>query len=81
VVLLVAGHGDGLDIEGILRTNPLLAGVPAGALDAVLAALAGYFTRAAGTALDFPASPWLRVHQGWYRDASLDLLASRLGWG
>lgn len=81
VVLLVAGHGDGLDIVGILRTNPLLAGVPAEALDGVLAAFAGYFTRASGTALDFPASPWLRVHQGWYRDASLDLLASRLGWG
>ena len=49
-------------------------------VDRFLAALAGHFTRAAGTPLDFRASRWLRPHQAWYRDATLDLLARRRGW-
>jgi hypothetical protein len=80
VGLLISVHGDGLPVAPILATNPLTRHVDPEDVDCYLAALAGYFTREAGTHLDFRASPWLRPHQAWYRDATLDLLARRRGW-
>ena len=80
VGLLISVHGDGLPVAPILATNPLTRHVDPEDVDRFLAALAGYFTRAAATPLDFRASRWLRPHQAWYRDATLDLLARRRGW-
>lgn len=80
VGLLISVHGDGLPVGPILDVNPLTRDVGAQDVDCFLAALAGYFTRAAATPLDFRASPWLRPHQAWYRDATLDLLGLRRGW-
>ncbi len=77
VGLLVGVHGDGLDADAILGEHPLSARVDPLAVDAFLAALAGYFIdRAAQPAV--PGSPWLRAHQAWWRDATLSWLGLRL---
>ena len=78
VGLLVSVHGDGLDADAELARSPLTRDVPALAIDAYLAALAGFFTAAARQPR-LEGSPWLRVHQAWYRDATLGWLARRLG--
>lgn len=77
VGLLVSVHGDGLDADAVLSTHPLTRDVPRASVDAFLVALAGYFV---GNAVQPPVatSPWLRVHQAWWRDAALDWLATRL---
>jgi aminoglycoside phosphotransferase (APT) family kinase protein len=77
VGLLVSVHGDGLDAEGILATHPLTRDVPRRSIDAFLVALAGYFVRVAAQP-PVESSPWLRVHQAWWRDAALDWLTIRL---
>jgi hypothetical protein len=77
VALLVSVHGDGLDAEAVLAGHPLSRDVPARAVDAFLVALAGYFTEAAARP-PLPHSPWMRTHQGWWRDATLSWLALRL---
>jgi len=76
VGLLVSVHGDGLDADAELARSPLTRDVPARAIDAYLAGLAGYFTEAAARPA-VSGSPWLRVHQAWYRDATLGWLAHR----
>jgi len=76
VGLLVSVHGDGLDADAELARSPLTRDVPARAIDAYLAGLAGYFTEAAARPA-VPGSPWVRVHQAWYRDATLGWLAHR----
>ncbi len=75
--LLVSAHGDGHDADTLWRSHPLSAGVPARALDAFLAALAGLFVEYSAHERD-SRSPWLRAHQAWWRDASLSWLAARL---
>lgn len=77
VGLLVSAHGDGLDAEHLVATHPLTRDVPRASIDAFLVALAGYFVDAAGQP-PVATSPWLRVHQAWYRDAALDWLTVRL---
>ncbi|GEA81110.1 phosphotransferase family protein [Cellulomonas uda] len=77
VGLLVSVHGDGLDAEQVLATHPLSRDVPRASVDAFLVALAGYFVDAAGRP-PVETSPWLRVHQAWYREAALGWLATRL---
>lgn len=77
VMLLVSVHGDGLDAQALLSQHPLAAGVDASDINAFLAALGGYFTEAAALP-GFDHSPWMRAHQAWLRDASLDWLALRL---
>jgi aminoglycoside phosphotransferase (APT) family kinase protein len=77
VGLLISVHGDGLDADAVLAEHPLSREVPARAVDAFLAALAGYFTEAAARP-PFPHSPWMRTHQAWWRDATLRWLALRL---
>lgn len=77
VGLLISVHGDGVDAEAVLAEHPLSHDVPARAVDALLVALAGFFTEVAAR----PAlahSPWLRTHQAWWRDATLSWLALRL---
>ena len=80
VALLISVHGDGLDADALLAAHPLAAGADPGAVDGVLAALAGMWSATADRPLDFPASPWLRAHQAWCRDATLSWLAARRGW-
>lgn len=77
VGLLISVHGDGLDADASLAEHPLARDVPPRAVDAFLAALAGYFTEAAAQPA-FPHSPWIRTHQAWWRDATLSWLALRL---
>ncbi len=77
VGLLVSVHGDGLDAERVVATHALTRDVPPASIDAFLVALAGYFVDAAGRP-PVETSPWLRVHQAWYRDATLDWLTTRL---
>lgn len=77
VGLLVSVHGDGLDADALLAAHPLTRDVPRASVDTFLVALAGYFVRVA-TQPPVESSPWLRVHQAWWRDAALDWLAARL---
>jgi aminoglycoside phosphotransferase (APT) family kinase protein len=77
VGLLVSVHGDGLDAERIISAHALTRDVPRSSIDAFLVALAGYYVDVAGRPT-LESSPWLRVHQGWWRDAALDWLAVRL---
>jgi hypothetical protein len=76
VALLIEVHGDGLDADAALAGHPLGRDAPADAVDAFLAALGGYFTERAD-AEPVPSSPWLRRHQAWCRDVTLDWLAHR----
>lgn len=77
VGLLVSVHGDGLDAEAILADHPLARGVEPRAINAFLTALAGYF-REMSARPALANSPWLRTHQGCWRDATLSWLALRL---
>lgn len=78
--VLVSVHGDGLDADALWRAHPLAADVDDAALVAFLAALAGFFVERAADE-EQPGSPYLRAHQGWWRDAALSWLGSRLGRG
>lgn len=75
--LLVSVHGDGLDADSLWDASPLTVGVDDDALVAFLAALTGFFVGVAAD-LDVPGSPYLRLHQAWWRDASLSWLDERL---
>lgn len=79
LTVLISAHGDGHDADELLRVSPLTVGVDAERIDAVLALYAGYFLGAAVG--EVPAtSPWIRVHQRWYGEVSIDWLAQRRGW-
>jgi hypothetical protein len=78
VTVLIAAHGDGLDVDAILAGHPLTRAVEPRALDAWLANLWLYFT----TAMERPVprhSPHLRDHQAWYAEVSEAWLRGRLG--
>ena len=75
--LLISVHGDGLDADALWDASPLADGVDGDALVAFLAALTGFFVGVA-VQQDVPGSPYLRLHQAWWRDASLSWLDSRL---
>ncbi len=77
VSLLISAHGDGLDADAILGEH-LHRAVPARAVNAFLAALGGYFLQRAAQP-PLPHSPWLRVGQAWWRDATMSWLMVRLG--
>ncbi|MEU6077747.1 aminoglycoside phosphotransferase family protein [Micromonospora sp. NPDC047074] len=77
--LLLTAYADGLDADALFARHPAAAGAPPDALDAALAALAGYFlTTAASTPAT--ASPHLPAHQWWSGTQSLGWLARRQGW-
>jgi hypothetical protein len=75
--VLVSAWGDGLDATAIWRRQPLADGVSDRALDSVLAAIGGFYAERCAEP-EWPASPFLRAHQRWYRDATLGWLAERL---
>lgn len=79
VSLLVSVHGDGLDADEVLARRALTRHVPAEDIDSLLALMAGYFFERR----DQPtpnSSPYLRVHQSWYAEATWSWLSARRGW-
>jgi aminoglycoside phosphotransferase (APT) family kinase protein len=77
--LLVSAYSSGLDADRLFAEHPTAAGAPADALDATLAALAGYLLSQAGAG-PTDASPAVRAHQLWSGEAALAWLAARRGW-
>nr|WP_236646935.1 aminoglycoside phosphotransferase family protein [Micromonospora acroterricola] len=77
--LLLTAYAGGLDADRLFATHPVTAGAPPDALDATLAALAGYFLTGATTA-PVTASPHLPAHQRWSGEQALDWLTNRQGW-
>ncbi|WP_110182521.1 phosphotransferase family protein [Nocardioides solisilvae] len=79
LLALVGPRGDGLDVEGVIATRPLLRDVPAEHVDSFLALVTGFFLRMGGEAVP-PTSPWLRAHQAWQGEVCWQWLAERRGW-
>ena len=79
VVLLISAHGDGLDAGAILAERSLTRHVAADDIDTFLALIAGYFFERRDDAVP-NSSPYLRVHQSWYAEATWSWLSSRRGW-
>ncbi|HWH01348.1 MAG TPA: aminoglycoside phosphotransferase family protein [Pilimelia sp.] len=79
-VLLVTAHASGLDADALFVAHPTARGVPPEALDALLAAMTGYWLHSAAEP-PVPGSPWLRRHQRWSGEQAFAWLARRRGWG
>jgi hypothetical protein len=79
VCLLLGPAGDGLDVEEVLARRALTRNVAADHVDSVLALLAGFFLERRDAPVP-NSSPYLRVHQSWYAEASWAWLAQRRGW-
>jgi hypothetical protein len=79
VSLLVSVHGDGLDADRVLAERALTRDVPAEHVDSLLALLAGYFLERRNQPVP-NSSPYLRVHQSWYAEATWSWLAARRDW-
>ncbi|WP_028661150.1 phosphotransferase [Nocardioides insulae] len=79
LLLLIGPRGDGVDVEAVIADHPLLADVPAGSLDRLLALLTGFFLVSA-TATAPRTSPYLRTVQGWQGEVCWDWLCERRGW-
>ncbi|SCE96243.1 Phosphotransferase enzyme family protein [Micromonospora chokoriensis] len=77
--LLLTAYAGGLDADRLFATHPATAGAPPDALDATLAALAGYYLTGAAAA-PATASPHLPTHQRWSGEQCLAWLARRQGW-
>jgi hypothetical protein len=78
VTVLIAAHGDGIDVDRILETHPLTTDVDPRSINAWLSALWCYFTTVKQR--DFvPSSPHLRDHQAWYEEATGDWISRRIG--
>lgn len=78
VGLLPSAHAEGHEADALLAAHPLGQGVDPRSVDAFLAAVAGYYTAQASQPCP-DTSPWMRVHQAWWRDATLGWLGQRLG--
>lgn len=79
VLLLVAAAGDGLDADALLAARRLTRGVDPGHVDVLLALVSGYFLKHRHDPVP-NSSPYLRVHQAWYAEASWSWLSTRRGW-
>ncbi|MET8371970.1 phosphotransferase family protein [Micromonospora profundi] len=77
--LLLSAYADGLDADRLFAAHPTTADAPPDALDATLAALAGYYLTGADAA---PATvpPHLTAHRRRSGGQALDWLARRQGW-
>lgn len=80
VLLLIAAHGDGLDADAVLRRRRLTREVPDEDVDALLALMTGFFLERRDQPVP-NSSPYLRVHQSWYAEATWSWLSARRGWG
>lgn len=79
LLLLIGPRGDGLDVDAHIAAHPLLADVPAEAIDIVLALVTGYFLKSAAEPVP-SSSPWLREGQLWQGEVCWQWLADRRGW-
>jgi phosphotransferase family enzyme len=79
VTLLISASGDGLDATGWLEQTEEGRRADPESVDALLALLYGYFATAGAEPVP-EASPFIRIHQRWYADATLGWLAERRGW-
>lgn len=77
--LLIGPRGDGLDVDAVIATHPLLSVVPAESIDVVLALVTGYFLKSAGDPVP-PTSPFIREAQRWQGDVCWEWLGERRGW-
>lgn len=77
VCLLPSAFADGLDAQALLSIQPAGRTAAPRAVDALLAALAGYFALA-GRKPAVPSSPSLRTHQRAYGAATLGWLRQRV---
>jgi aminoglycoside phosphotransferase (APT) family kinase protein len=80
VTLLALARSQGaIGVDELLVTRALTRDVPAEAIDAWLALLAGYFLKSASDQVP-PAAPHLRGHQQVAGEAFWDWLSARRGW-
>jgi Ser/Thr protein kinase RdoA (MazF antagonist) len=79
VCVLISAHGDGLDADAWLPRCETTRDQASEVVDGSLALLAGYFWTASQEPVP-ETSPWLRVHQRWYAEATTDWLSRRRGW-
>ncbi|QNN54788.1 aminoglycoside phosphotransferase family protein [Nocardioides mesophilus] len=79
VMLLISVSGEGHDVEEILARRRLTRDVDPEHVDVLLALLCGYFLEARDRPVP-NSSPFLRIHQSWYAEASWSWLAARRGW-
>lgn len=79
LIMLVGPRGDGLDVEAVIRSRPLLRDVHPEAIDAVLAVITGYFLKSSRDPVP-PTSPYLRDGQRWQGEVCWAWLAERRGW-
>lgn len=77
--LLIGPRGDGLDVEAVLATRPLLRDVPRNHVDCAIALVTGYFIKSAADPVP-PTSPFLRDHQRWQGEVCWEWLCERRGW-
>ena len=77
--MLIGPRGDGLDVESVIATRPLLRDVPRGDVDSAIALVTGYFLKAAADPVP-PTSPYLREHQRWQGEVCWEWLCERRGW-
>jgi aminoglycoside phosphotransferase (APT) family kinase protein len=78
-MLLITAYASGFDGDKLWAGHPTAVDAPAGALDAALSAMSGYFlTRAAQPPND--AAPTVRAHQRWHGEVALSWLLQRNGW-
>jgi len=79
LLTLIGPRGDGLDVETVLASRPLLREVPAEHIDRVLALVIGYFFKSADDPVP-PTSPYIRDHQRWQGEVLWRWLGERRGW-
>ena len=77
VTVLIAAHGDGLDVDAVVAEHPLTRDLDPRSVDAWLATLWLYFTTRMEDEVPH-GSPHLRDHQAWYAEATGDWLRRRL---
>jgi hypothetical protein len=79
LLLLIGPRGDGIDVEAVIATRPLLRDVSAEAIDRTLALVTGYFLKTAEDPV--PAtSPHIRDFQRWQGEVCWEWLGERRGW-
>lgn len=76
---LIGPRGDGIDIDAVIASRPLLRDVPAEHIDIALALIVGYFFTSAAEPVP-PTSPYIRDAQAWQRDVIWAWLGERRGW-
>jgi hypothetical protein len=79
VLLMIGPRGDGLDVDAVLAGAAVLDGVPAEAVDALLALVTAYFLFSATLPVP-PTSPHMRDAQRWQGEVCWRWLADRRGW-